>query len=190
MLRKNSAACTARGAAATRKARRIATHVAITGKARSSIISPLSNRINQHREKYKKMLGRDYPMKVLKSILAVVAGFVAVFILSVATDAVLETLRVFPPQSDPNSYVWWMLLLALIYRSIYAVAGGYITATLAPDRPMNHSLALGLIGMLFATLGAIVNWDLMPESRWYPVLLLVLTLPSIWLGATLRIRKS
>ncbi len=126
---------------------------------------------------------------VFKSIRAVLAGFITVFVLSVGTDVVLETLGVFPPQNKPGSYTWWMLLLALIYRSMYAVAGGYITAKLAPHQPMRHVIILGVIGLVLATLGSIANWDKSTASTaWYPILLIILTLPSVWLGGKFKNR--
>ena len=53
----------------------------------------------------------------LKSIWAVFAGLLTVVILSTATDAVLETLGVFPPP-DQALFVTWMLVFALIYRCV------------------------------------------------------------------------
>ena len=122
-----------------------------------------------------------------KSIGAVLAGFISVFVLSIGTDVILENLGVFPPQNEPASYVGWMLMLALIYRSIYAVVGGYVTASLAPDRPMRHAMILGIIGLVFAILGSIANSD--KSTAWYPISLIVLTLPTVWLGGKLKTRK-
>jgi ABC-type Na+ efflux pump permease subunit len=122
-----------------------------------------------------------------KSIGALLAGFIAVFGLSVGTDTVLERLGIFPQLNDPGSYVPWMLMLALLYCSIYTIAGGYITATLAPGRPMLHAIILGAIGFVFATLGAIANWNKTGLStNWYPILLILVTLPSVWLGVKIR----
>jgi hypothetical protein len=126
--------------------------------------------------------------ETFKSIGAVLAGFITVFALSVVTDLVLEKLGVFPPQSEPGSYTWWMLLFALIYRSIYSVAGFYLTARLAPNRPMRHAIILGIIGTVFATLGAVANWD--KSANWYPVLLVLVTLPCAWLGGKLAENKK
>jgi len=124
-----------------------------------------------------------------RSISAILAGFITVFILSVVTDLVLEKLGVFPPQTEPGAYTWWMLLLALIYRSIYSVTGFYLTAMLAPNRPMRHAITLGIIGAVFAALGAMANWD--RSANWYPVLLVLVTLPCAWLGGKLaEIKKS
>src|SRR5207248_3755736 len=81
------------------------------------------------------------PRHRARSIGAVLVGFFAVVILSLATDMVLHATGVFPPWGDPVSSA--LLLLATTYRTIYSVVGCYIAARLAPDRPMRHALALG-----------------------------------------------
>jgi len=121
-----------------------------------------------------------------KSIGSVVAGFVSVVILSVVTDVVLERLGVFPSQSEPGSYPDGMLMLALFYRSVYTIAGGYVTAQLAPDRPMRYVVILGIIGVIAGTLGAIAGWNL--SHHWYPIALLIFALPCTWLGGKLKTR--
>ena len=120
---------------------------------------------------------------ILKSMGAILAGFITVFVLSVGTDFILEKLGFFPPANEPDAYTGWMLMLALIYRSIYSVAGFYLAATLAPSAPMRHAIILGIIGSIFAALGAIANWD--RSANWYPVLLVLVTLPCAWLGGRL-----
>ena len=65
------------------------------------------------------------PRRVLRSAGAVLAGFFATFILSVATDLVLHATEVFPPWGQPMSNA--LFVLATVYRTIYTVAGGYIT---------------------------------------------------------------
>src|SRR5690348_10242357 len=83
-----------------------------------------------------------------KSIWAVVAGFLTVIILSVATDMVLESTGILPSQSRPELFTGLLLLLAFVYRSIYAMVGGYVTATLAPTNTMRHVTILGILGTL------------------------------------------
>ena len=119
----------------------------------------------------------------VKSIGAVLVGFITVFVLSVATDFILEKLGIFPPANEPEAFTAWMLTLALIYRSIYSVAGFYLAAKLAPSAPMRHAIILGIIGTVFAALGAIANWD--KSANWYPILLVLVTLPCAWLGGRL-----
>jgi hypothetical protein len=118
----------------------------------------------------------------LKGIGAILAGFITVFILSIGTDSVLESVGIFPPLG--TVFNTWMLLLALIYRCAYTVAGGYITAMLAPGRPMRHAINLGIIGIIAATLGAAAGWNL--SQHWYPIALIVTALPCTWLGGKLK----
>jgi hypothetical protein len=126
-------------------------------------------------------------MSTLKSIGAVAAGFAAVLVLSVGTDVVLEKTGVFPNPSEAL-FTSWMLALALAYRSIYSIFGGFLAALLAPGRPLRHAIILGLIGLVFAAVGTLANHDKGP--LWYPIALIVLTLPTVWLGAVLRIKAA
>jgi len=51
------------------------------------------------------------------------------------------------------------------------VAGGYVTAALAPNNPMRH-------------VGVFVAWHL--SRHWYPIALVVTALPCTWLGGKLK----
>lgn len=120
---------------------------------------------------------------IFKSIGAVVAGFLVVVVLSVGTDAIVEKVGILPPASEPEALTTWMLAFALLYRTIYTVFGGYVTATLAPQNPMRHAVILGIIGTIAGTAGAIAGWNL--SAHWYPIALAALALPSTWLGGKL-----
>src|SRR5258706_11580901 len=113
---------------------------------------------------------------IFKTVVAIIAGFVTVFILSVVTDFILESIHFFPGANHPEANVWWMLLIALIYRSVYAVLGGYLTALLSPKKAMRNVWILACIGFVFATLGLLGNLD--KGNVWYPLLLVILTIPS------------
>lgn len=117
---------------------------------------------------------------VFRRIMSVVAGFVAIVVLSVGTDTVLEQTGVLPRGALFDT---GLLLLALTYRSIYSVIGCYIAAKLAPDRPMGHALALGVVGFVVSAVGTVVARDLGPA--WYGLALVVLALPLAWLGGKL-----
>lgn len=124
---------------------------------------------------------------ILKSIGAVVAGFFTVVLFSIGTDLALEAVGIFPRPDVEGLFVTWMLALAFVYRTLFTILGGYVTARLAPQKPMKHAIILGLVGMVVGTLGAIAAWDLSPH--WYPIALVVAALPSTWFGgklATLR----
>lgn len=126
-------------------------------------------------------------MNTLKSIGAVVAGFAAVFILSVGSDYILESSGFFPGTAHPELYTSSMLFLALIYRCIYTIAGGYLTAMLAPGNPVRHAVILGSIGTVAALGGAIAGWNL--SAHWYPIALVVTGLPCTWLGGKLFVGR-
>jgi hypothetical protein len=87
---------------------------------------------------------RKHEEQTWKSVGAVLAGLLMVAVVSVGTDLVLHATGVFPPWGQPVGS--GVLLLATVYRTIYSVAGAYLTARLAPDRPMRHALALGGVG--------------------------------------------
>lgn len=125
------------------------------------------------------------PRRFGRSVLALVAGFVVVVILSIGTDMLLHALKIFPPLGESMSDE--LFLLATIYRTVYGVVGSYITARVAPDRPMGHALAGGVVGLILATVGAAVTWrktGLGPH--WYPLALVVTALPSAWIGGKIR----
>ena len=130
------------------------------------------------------------PRRILRSVGAVLAGFFATFIFSVATDVVLHATGVFPAWGRPMSTA--LFALATAYRTIYTVAGGYITARLAPDRPMAHVWALGIIGLFAAVAGTVATWNAGPEfgPKWYPLALVALALPSVWAGGRLARRTA
>ena len=125
---------------------------------------------------------------ILKSIGAVLAGFITVVLLSVLTDLVLEKGGFFPPQDKPELYTDGLLLIATAYRTLYTVAGGWVAARLAPAKPMAHAVWLGVLGMVVGTLGAVVQWKL--GHNWYPIVLVVEAIPCTAAGAWLFRRSK
>jgi hypothetical protein len=80
------------------------------------------------------------------------------------------------------------MTIGAILEGIYAAAGGYVTASLAPNRPLRQAIILGIIGIAASILGAVVGWDLSPH--WYPIALIITALPGRWLGGTLKINNQ
>ncbi len=122
----------------------------------------------------------------LKSIGAVLAGFLTVFILSVVTDVILETFGIFPPPDHPEQMTQQMLVAALLYRSVYAVAGGYVTAKLAPRNAMKHVVMLGILGTIGGIAGIFAGWQY--GNHWYPILLAITAYPLVLRGGKLAKR--
>ncbi len=120
-----------------------------------------------------------------RSVWALVAGLLVVIVLSLGSDALLHALGVYPALGQRMSDR--LFLLATIYRTLYAVLGSYITARLAPDRPMGHALIGGALGLVLGTVGAAATWkhtELGPH--WYPVALVITALPCAWVGGKIR----
>jgi peptidoglycan/LPS O-acetylase OafA/YrhL len=128
---------------------------------------------------------RTEPSGLGRSIGAVVAGFLATALLSTLTDVVMHATGIFPPWGQPMSdglFVW-----ATVYRAAFTVLGGFITARLAPRKPITHVLVLGAVGIVAASAGALATWNLGPEfgPKWYPIMLVVTALPCVWAGGAL-----
>jgi len=129
-------------------------------------------------------LGR-HPRRLVRSTAAVFVGFISVAVLSLGTDQVLHVLEVYPPWGQPM-YEPGLNLLALSYRIVYTVLGGYLTAALAPHAPMRHVFVGATIGLIMGSAGAIVAIrvaDLGPN--WYPIALALTGFPCVWYGGKL-----
>ncbi len=131
--------------------------------------------------------GEPRPPRLLPSFGAVAAGFIATAALSIGTDAVLHAAGVFPGLGQPMSNP--LFALAAAYRAAYTVAGGWLTARLAPSRPMRHALVLGAIGLLVGTVGLVATWGRGLGPAWYPIAVVAMALPCVWAGAALRLRQ-
>ena len=129
------------------------------------------------------------PRRLGRSIGAVLTGIFAGIVLTIGTDISLHASGVFPPlrQHPPMSNA--LFLLATAYRIVYGIAGSYIIALLAPNRPMQHALVGGVVGLVVSIVGAAVTWHTVPSlgPHWYPLALIVTALPCAWLGGKLRI---
>jgi hypothetical protein len=120
---------------------------------------------------------------IVRSILAIVAGFLFIGALAGGTGAVLSSAGFLPaagePLTDPGP-----VLLEAAYVAIFAIAGCWLAAWLAPDRPMRHALILGFLGLVFNVIGAVATWGQRPA--WAILLNLALVMPYAWIGGRLR----
>jgi len=120
---------------------------------------------------------------ILKSVGAVLAGLIFIGITHTGMDAILENTGVLP---KGNLHVGTRLILIVIgYRAVLSLIGCYITALLAPKSPMKHALALGIVGVLLSTVGAIATANMNLGPSWYAWTLVVISLPIAWLSGKL-----
>jgi hypothetical protein len=120
----------------------------------------------------------------LRTVGALIAGFLAVALLSTAADAALHAMNYYPTDGTVGSDA--ELAFALAYRTLFTIVGGVITAWLAPSRPRRLAILLGAIGTLFAILGLVTMWSV--GHSWYPIGLVVLAIPSTAFGGWLFTR--
>jgi hypothetical protein len=123
-----------------------------------------------------------------KSIWAVVAGVLVIIVVTTLVDIVLHMAGVFPPMNQPINDA--LALLATSYRIVISVAGAWLTARLAPDKPMKHAMILGYVGVVLGLVGVVATWNLGLGPRWYPISLVVLAMPQCWAGGRIYEMRS
>jgi hypothetical protein len=131
------------------------------------------------------------PKRVLRSLLAVVVGLLAISVVVEFLEFGLVTLVNGEMTTDPDVYYGvrnaaWFLGVKLFYNTVAAVGAGYLCALIARHAELKHGLALAVVQTLaFA-------WALSrPEmSGWTPgwmwAALIVLTFSGILVGARFR----
>jgi hypothetical protein len=126
----------------------------------------------------------------MKSVLALLAGFVVVVILSIGTDLAMRAIGLLPlPGQLPTDGA---LLVAFVYRTVYSIFGSYVVAWVAPDRPMQHALMSGVLGLILSSAGAVETWAGGPEfgAKWYPLALVAIAMPCAWAGGKLYLDRK
>jgi drug/metabolite transporter (DMT)-like permease len=138
------------------------------------------------------MNGTIPPRRIGRSVLAVLVGMLVGIAITLGTDEILHIVGVFPPWGASMVGFDGALLLATAYRTVYGVLASYITARLAPDRPMMHALVGGFLGLVVSIAGAAATWNKGPAfgPHWYPLALIVLAMPQAWAGGKLYEMQS
>jgi hypothetical protein len=121
---------------------------------------------------------------MVRSLWAVLAGFIFIGVLANGSAAITRAIS--PWAFDPRGATMntSILLVMLAYSSVYGVVGCYLTARLAPSRPMRHALILGLLGVIIACVNAAAMWGRVPS--WFAVVNVLAMIPLAWLGGRLR----
>jgi hypothetical protein len=123
-----------------------------------------------------------------KSIWAVIAGVLVIIVVTTLVDIAMHAIGVFPPMDQPINDA--LALLATSYRIVITVGGAWITARLAPDKPMKHAMILGVVGTVLGIVGVVATWNRGLGPRWYPIALAVLAIPQCWAGGRLYVMRS
>ena len=118
-----------------------------------------------------------------RSIWAVVAGVLVIIVVTTLVDIVLHLLGVFPPLDQPINDS--LAGVATAYRIVISIGGAWLTARLAPGKPMKHAMILGCVGLVLGLVGVVATWNRGLGPRWYPIALAVLAIPQCWAGGKL-----
>lgn len=130
-----------------------------------------------------------HPRRVLRSVGAVLAGLLTNIVIVGAIDAALRAAGTYPPMFQPMTEQQWAL--ALTYRIVFAVVGGFVTARLAPSRPMRHALVLGGIETVLSMLFVVSNWNKVEFGpHWFGLSVAIASVPLAALGGLLGAKRT
>ncbi|MGI8783320.1 MAG: hypothetical protein ACR2L2_06695 [Acidobacteriota bacterium] len=125
---------------------------------------------------------------MLRSILALAAGYVAILVLTIFLFFVLGTFF-------PNVFLSTPGVLAVLACDfLFAAVGGYVAAALAPHSQLRHTLWLGAILVLFGVV-TIVWVGFSPvegagkEPLWYQLGRVLVTMPAVLLGGSRQVSR-
>ena len=126
---------------------------------------------------------------MIRSIFAVVGGFLVTAVLSLGADGVLVNLAAGSFTKSGQTESLFLLVLMLFYTLFFLAFGGYVTALIAKRAELAHALVLGLLGLALSVFAAMQNAETMP--LWWHLTFLILLVPAVLVGGSLRmVRKG
>lgn len=126
--------------------------------------------------------------KALRSILAVVAGFVVIGILAFGTGKLVQSTSPSEFDASGTPTTTLMMIVQLLYVGVYATFGCWLAGRLAPSRPMLHALIVGVLGLALNIPSAIMLRDTHPA--WYLAAGVLTTMLWAWLGGRIAERQA
>ncbi|MDX1624163.1 MAG: hypothetical protein R3199_09290 [Gemmatimonadota bacterium] len=128
---------------------------------------------------------------MLRSVVAVVAGFVVITAVVIAFTFALSAL-LYPgrPMDAPVEPSATWLVLNLVYSLMAALVGGWVAAWIANRSPFAHAVALAVLLAVVTLAGSIGGGEPAAPSggpAWYPYLVALLGILGVLLGGRLAI---
>lgn len=118
----------------------------------------------------------------VRFILSVIAGLATSMTLSIATRFMLYLCGVFPAPFKPL-FDTPLVIIALLYHSIFATTGAFVTAHIARNRARKAVVFLGSKEAIMWLLGTIFLWKHAPV--WYTMTKAVIGFPIAIMGGWL-----
>ena len=123
---------------------------------------------------------------IIRSVLSVVGAFVVVAVLVGLATALAAQLMLGStgPGTEPTTP---FLVVNLTYSVLFAVAGGYVAATVSDPSPLGHAAALSAFMMLLGLTSWLINGGQPASGQpdWYPWVMTLLVPPTAVLGGIL-----
>ncbi len=115
----------------------------------------------------------------VRFILSVIAGLATSMALSISTRFILFQCGLFPAPFRPL-FETHLLIIALMYHSIFAMTGAFVTARVARDRARKAVIFLGSKEAIMWLLGTLFLWKHAPV--WYTITKAVIGIPIALAG--------
>ncbi|MYA32145.1 MAG: hypothetical protein F4164_11765 [Gemmatimonadales bacterium] len=125
---------------------------------------------------------------ILRSVAAVILGFVALTLGSVLTGRLLLSLFGVDPGADPGAA---FIFTSLGVRLAVTVLAGFLAALAAPRAPRLHAGVLAAI-LVFFSLASLAGLSASGDPygpAWYPIAMLVIGPVGVLIGGSLRPRR-
>ena len=118
---------------------------------------------------------------VVRSIVAVAAGFFASTVMSLGADLAFRRMSPasFDAEGQPTGEGTLFGIMA--YEVLFAAVAGYVTARLAIRKPLAHALIMGIVVLVGRVPTAILAWNSAPV--WFHLGVLLMIVPAALLGA-------
>lgn len=125
---------------------------------------------------------------MLRSIGAVLGGYLAYLILSIIGGVILALSFPGVVSSGILEPTPGYLVGSLIFSFIFAVVSGYITASIAQSAIITHALGLGVLMVVLGLISLIIGSN--PQPIWSQIVSLIIPIPSVYLGGMMRSRRK
>ena len=127
-------------------------------------------------------------MNHFRSIGAVLAGWLTWGALCVTVNMGLMHFMptLFRPDGTTESAPILGLLIAM--SMVYSIVSGYLTATIAHAKPLEHAVALGVWNLSFGLYVQLHYWDVLP--LWYHIPFLGLLIPGAMIGGWMKVIET
>ncbi len=121
---------------------------------------------------------------MIRSIIAVIAGSVIWMVTALGMDGVLMSLMPAWFGANGNVESVPLMLFMMSYSLLFSVLGGFVTASIARRKEIQHALALGGLQLAMGIIATVQFYDTAP--LWYHVMFLMLLVPANIFGGQLR----